>query len=252
MKFNETIGRYRGIASIWPLALLVMTLTVVACVGGAASESPTPAPGSTGGGTGPTDLSGKIAIDGSSTVFPITEAVAEEFGKLTGGDVRLTVGVSGTGGGFKKFCNRETDISDASRPIKASEVELCAQAGVEYIELPVAIDGLTVMVNPGNEFVQCITVEELHTMWSPQAEGEITRWNQVRPEWPDEPLRLYGPGVDSGTFDYFTETVNGEAQASRGDFTSSEDDTCWFRESRGTTAAWATSAMPTLPRTGLA
>jgi phosphate transport system substrate-binding protein len=169
-------------------------------------------------------LSGDIAIDGSSTVFPITEAVAEEFGKLTNGNVRVTVGISGTGGGFEKFCNDETQVSDASRPIKASEAELCAQAGIEFIEIPVAIDGLTVMVNPQNDFVQCMTVEELHTIWAPEAEGTITHWNQVRPDWPSEPIQLYGPGVDSGTFDYFTEVINGEAQASRGDFTASEDD----------------------------
>ena len=169
-------------------------------------------------------LAGDITIDGSSTGFPITEAVAEEFGILTGGKVRITVGISGTGGGFKKFCNNETVISDASRPIKASEVKLCADAGVEYIEIPVAIDGLTVMVNPSNDWVQCMTVDELHTVWGPDAEDVIMKWNQVRPDWPDEDLDLYAPGVDSGTFDYFTETVNGESQSSRGDFTASEDD----------------------------
>ncbi len=170
------------------------------------------------------DLSGDIPIDGSSTVFPITEAMAEEFGKATDGNVRITVGVSGTGGGFKKFCAGETVISDASRPIKQSEVDLCAENGIEYIELPVAIDGLSVMVNPANDFVECLTVAELHTLWAPEAEGVVTKWSQVRPSWPDEEVRLYAPGVDSGTFDYFTETVNGESQASRGDFLPSEDD----------------------------
>ena len=169
-------------------------------------------------------LSGDIAIDGSSTVFPITEAVAEEFGNLTGGNVRVTVGVSGTGGGFKKFCNSETVISDASRPVKAKEVALCGDAGIEFIELPVAIDGLTVMVNPGNDFVSCVTVDELHTVWAPEAEGVVTNWNQVRDTFPDMDLDLYAPGTASGTFDYFTETVNDEAQASRADMTSSEDD----------------------------
>ena len=163
-------------------------------------------------------------IDGSSTVFPISEAMVEDWGKSTGGSARLVIGISGTGGGFKKFCNGEIDINDASRPIKPSEVEKCADAGVEFIELPVAIDGLTVAVHPDNDFAQCLTIDELHTMWRPEAEGEIKRWSQVRPGWPDERLRLYGPGVDSGTFDYFTEMVNGEAQASRGDFTSSERD----------------------------
>jgi len=169
-------------------------------------------------------LSGDISIDGSSTVFPITEAMAEEFGKSTGGNVRITVGVSGTGGGFKKFCAGETHISDASRPIKQSEVDLCAEAGIEFIEIPVAIDGLSVMVNPANDFVECMTVDELHTVWAPEAEGVVTKWGQVRAGWPDEDIRLYAPGVDSGTFDYFTETVNGESQASRGDFLPSEDD----------------------------
>ena len=169
-------------------------------------------------------LSGDIDIDGSSTVFPITEAVAEEFGKLTDGNVRVTVGVSGTGGGFKKFCNGETQISDASRPIKASEVQLCADAGIEYIEIPVAIDGLTVIVNKDNTWAQCMTVDELHTMWSPESEDVVTKWNQVRPDWPDDEMEMYAPGVDSGTFDYFTETIGGESGASRGDFTASEDD----------------------------
>ena len=167
---------------------------------------------------------GTTDIDGSSTVFPITEAMVEEWGQSIGGSARLVIGISGTGGGFKKFCSGETDINDASRPIKASEVEKCAEGGVEFIELPVAIDGLTVAVHPENDFAECLTVDELQTMWEPRAEGKINRWNQVRPEWPDDRLRLYGPGVDSGTFDYFTEMVNGETQASRGDFTSSERD----------------------------
>ena len=169
-------------------------------------------------------LSGDIEIDGSSTVFPITEAVAEEFGHLTNGNVRITVGVSGTGGGFKKFCNGETQISDASRPIKASEVQLCQEAGLEYIEIPVAIDGLTVIVNQDNTWSQCMTVEELNTMWAPEAEGVVTQWDQVRPGWPTDEMEMYAPGVDSGTFDYFTETIGGESGASRGDFTASEDD----------------------------
>ncbi len=169
-------------------------------------------------------LEGDISIDGSSTVFPITEAMAEEFGNATGGNVRITVGVSGTGGGFKKFCGGETVITDASRPIKQTEIDLCAEGGVDYIELPVAIDGLSVMVNPSNDFVECMTVDELHTIWAPEAEEVITKWSQIRPGWPEEDIRLYAPGVDSGTFDYFTETVNGESQASRGDFLPSEDD----------------------------
>lgn len=169
-------------------------------------------------------LSGDIPIDGSSTVFPITEAVAEEFGDLTGGNVRAVVGISGTGGGFKKFCANETVISDASRPIKQKEVDLCAAAGIEYIELPVAIDGLSVLVNLENDFVDCLTVAQLNTIWAPEAEDVVMTWNQVNPDWPTEEIRLYAPGVDSGTFDYFTEAVNGDGGVSRGDFVASEDD----------------------------
>ncbi len=187
-------------------------------------QRPTQPPASTTPPERVAQLSGDINVDGSSTVFPITEAMAEEFGYATDGNVKITVGVSGTGGGFKKFCAGETHISDASRPIKQSEVDLCAEAGIEYIEIPVAIDGLSVMVNPNNDFVECMTVGELHTMWAPEAEGVVTKWSQVRAGWPDEEFRLYAPGVDSGTFDYFTETVNGESQASRGDFLPSEDD----------------------------
>ncbi len=169
-------------------------------------------------------LSGDIDVDGSSTVFPITEAVAEEFGKLTNGQVRVTVGVSGTGGGFKKFCNGEIVVSDASRPIKASEVQLCSDAGVEYIEIPVAIDGVTVIANKDNTWAQCITIKELDRMWGPDAEDTVMKWSQVRDGWPDDEMEMYAPGVDSGTFDYFTDTVSGESGASRGDFTASEDD----------------------------
>ena len=169
-------------------------------------------------------LSGDIPIDGSSTVFPITEAVAEEFGGLTGGNVRVVVGISGTGGGFKKFCANETVISDASRPIKQKEVDVCSAAGVEYIELPVAIDGLSVVVNPENDFVDCLSVEQLNRIWSPESEGVVTHWNQVDPSWPVEEIKMYAPGIDSGTFDYFTEAINGDGGVSRGDFTASEDD----------------------------
>ena len=164
-----------------------------------------------------------IAADGSSTVFPVTEAFAEEFQKATPG-MRVTVGSSGTGGGFEKFCRGETDISDASRPISATEIERCAKAGIEYIELPVAYDGLAVMVNPKNTWVDHLTVGELKKVWEPAAQGRVTRWNQVRAGWPDREIRLFGPGVDSGTFDYFTEVINGKTAASRGDYTSSEDD----------------------------
>jgi phosphate transport system substrate-binding protein len=168
-------------------------------------------------------VEGTILVDGSSTVAPITMAVAEEFQKQYP-QVRVPVGISGTGGGFKKFCVGETDISDASRPIKASEVEACQKNGVEYVELPVAFDGLAVMVNPQNEFVSCLTVEELKKMWEPAAEGTVMNWNQIRSDFPDQPLSLYGPGVDSGTYDYFTEAVVGKEGESRGDFLPSEDD----------------------------
>ncbi len=165
-----------------------------------------------------------IKIDGSSTVYPITEAVAEEFQKAKRGEVKVTVGISGTGGGFKKFCRGETDISDASRPILKKEIDVCKEQGIEYIELPVAYDGLAVMVNPKNTWIKSLTVADLKKMWEPAAQGTITKWNQVRPEWPDAPLRLFGPGADSGTFDYFTEAIVGKSKASRGDFTASEDD----------------------------
>ena len=165
-----------------------------------------------------------VKIDGSSTVYPITEAVAEEFQKAKRGEVKVTVGISGTGGGFKKFCRGETDISDASRPILKKEIDVCKEQGIEYIELPVAYDGLAVMVNPKNTWVTSLTVADLKKMWEPAAQGTITKWNQVRPEWPNAPLKLFGPGADSGTFDYFTEAIVGKSKASRGDFTASEDD----------------------------
>ena len=165
-----------------------------------------------------------VKIDGSSTVYPITEAVAEEFQKMKKNAVKVTVGISGTGGGFKKFCRGETDISDASRPILKKEMEDCAKAGIKYVELPIAFDALTVVVNPKNTWIKQLTVAELKMMWEPSAQGKITKWNQVNPAWPDAPLKLFGPGADSGTFDYFTEAVNGKSKSSRGDFTASEDD----------------------------
>ena len=165
-----------------------------------------------------------IKIDGSSTVYPITEAVAEEFQVVKKASVKVTVGISGTGGGFKKFCRGETDISDASRPILKAEMEICKAAGIEYVELPIAYDALTVVINPKNTFIKSLTVEELKKMWEPAAQGKITKWNQVNPAWPDTPLKLYGAGADSGTFDYFTEAIVGKAKSSRGDYTASEDD----------------------------
>jgi phosphate transport system substrate-binding protein len=165
-----------------------------------------------------------IRIDGSSTVFPIAEAVAEEFQIANRGAVRVTVGLSGTGGGFKKLCRGDIDISNASRPILEEEMKMCREAGVGFLELPVAFDAITVVVNPQNQWVKSLTVADLKKMWEPGAQGQLTRWNQVRPEWPDAPLMLFGPGADSGTFDYFTEAVTGKAKSSRGDYTASEDD----------------------------
>lgn len=165
-----------------------------------------------------------VKIDGSSTVFPITEAVAEDFQASKRGKVRVTVGISGTGGGFKKFCRGETDISNASRPILAREMEECRKVGVQYVELPVAYDALTVVINPKNEWLKSVSVADLQKMWEPAAQGKITKWKQVNDRWPDQSMKLFGPGADSGTFDYFTEAVNGRSKASRGDYTAAEDD----------------------------
>lgn len=170
----------------------------------------------------PARAAGVIEVDGSSTVFPITEAVAEEF-QIQGGG-RVTVGISGTGGGFKRFCRGETDISNASRPILKEEMIQCAQAGIKYFELPIAFDALTVIVSKQNTFVDQLTVAELKTMWEPAAQGKVNNWQQIRPGFPDMPLKLAGAGADSGTFDYFTEAVVGRAKASRGDYQASEDD----------------------------
>ena len=165
-----------------------------------------------------------IKIDGSSTVYPITEAVAEDFQKANKGAVKVTVGISGTGGGFKKFCRGEIDIADASRPILKKEMEECAKAGIRYIELPVAFDALTVVINPQNDFIKQLTVDELKKMWEPAAQGKVKSWKEVNAAWPDLPMKLYGPGADSGTFDYFTEAIVGKSKSSRGDYTASEDD----------------------------
>lgn len=188
--------------------VLVFSLVMVGACGGDAGEE---------AGANP---SGTIAADGSSTVYPITEAVAEEF-MLQGGP-NVTVGESGTGGGFDRFCSGETEISNASRPIEDEERTACQAAGVEPVELRVAWDGLAVMVNPANTFVQCLTVAELKRIWEPGS--TVTTWQDVRPEWPAQPIALYGPGTNSGTFDYFTEAVVGEADASRADYSASEDD----------------------------
>lgn len=178
-----------------------------------------------GSGTNaPGGESAVIKIDGSSTVFPITEAVAEEFQKEKGGKVKATVGISGTGGGFKKFVRGEIDVADASRPMLTEELAQAKTNGIEFIELPIAYDALTVVVNNQNNWVTSLTVDELKKIWEPAAQGKITHWNQVRPEWPNEKIALFGAGADSGTFDYFTEAMVGKAKASRGDYTASEDD----------------------------
>ncbi len=165
-----------------------------------------------------------IQIDGSSTVFPVSEAFAEEFQKAKKGAVRVTVGISGTGGGFKKFCRGETDISNGSRPILRAEMDECAKNGVTFIEMPIAFDALTVAVSPKNNFVECMTIAQLKKIWEPSAQGKVMNWSDVDPKWPNRKMSLFGAGADSGTFDYFTEAVNGKAKATRGDFTASEDD----------------------------
>ena len=165
-----------------------------------------------------------VKIDGSSTVYPITEAVAEDFQKLKKNAIKVTVGISGTGGGFKKFCRGETDISNASRPILAKEMDACKETGVQYVELPIAYDALTVVINPQNDWAKTLTIADLKKIWEPGAQGKLKSWKDVNPAFPDVPLKLYGPGADSGTFDYFTEAVVGKAKSSRGDYTASEDD----------------------------
>ncbi|MEJ7621401.1 MAG: PstS family phosphate ABC transporter substrate-binding protein [Aquificaceae bacterium] len=165
-----------------------------------------------------------IRIDGSSTVYPLTEGIAEEFQKAKRGAVKVTVGISGTGGGFKKFCRGETDISNASRPILAREMEECRRNGIQYIELPIAYDGLAVVVNPRNNWATCMTVEQLREIWKPESQGKKFMWSDLDPKWPRVEIKLCGPGSDSGTFDYFTEAIVGKARASRGDYLASEDD----------------------------
>ncbi len=179
--------------------------------------------GGSDNGEGGSDLTGTILIDGSSTVAPLLTLYAEDFQAANAG-VRVTVGTSGTGGGFEKFCAGETDISNASRSIKDSEKEACAAAGIEFYEIQIANDALSVVVNPDNDWAACLTMEQLATMWSPESEGKVTNWNQIDPSFPDQKLNLFGAGTDSGTFDYFTGEVNGDEGASRTDYSPSEDD----------------------------
>lgn len=202
------------------LKLLALTLSLVLFAAACNRSTDTKDDG-VKSGTDLSGLSGSINADGSSTVFPISQAVAEEF-QNEAKDVKISVGTSGTGGGFKKFCAGETDISDASRPIKDEEKAACSAKGIEYVELQVAIDGLSVLVNPGNSFAKCLTVEELKKIWGPAS--TVKNWKDIKSGFPDKPLSLYGPGTDSGTFDYFTDEINGEEGASRSDYVASEDD----------------------------
>lgn len=213
------IGRARlgGAKALVGILTALVALAALACSSPAPTQSAQSAPAMAAAA----DLSGTIEIDGSSTVFPVSEAVAEEFHKLHP-DVRVNVGVSGTGGGFKRFTVGETDISDASRPIKDSEAQAAAANGIEYYPLRVAMDGLSVLVSPDNDFVECLTVEQLKAIWEPGS--AVNNWNEVDPSFPDKKIVLYGPDTDSGTFDYFTEEIVGEAQASRADYTASADD----------------------------
>lgn len=206
-------SRFLSASALWAGALLVLSVGLVGC----------------GGGSG-----GSVSVDGSSTVFPLTEAVAEEFMRANQG-TRVNVGVSGTGGGFSKFLRGETAVNNASRPISPGEIEKAEANGIEFIELPVAYDGLAVTVHPDNDWVDCLTVEELRQIWEPNS--EIDNWSQVRDDFPDREIELYGPGTASGTYDYFTEAIMGESGASRSDFTASEDDNVLVQGIEGTEAA---------------
>lgn len=200
-------------------SLAALSILVSSCDTGSSPNA-----GETGGGaTGNSNLSGAIAIDGSSTVFPVSEAMAEEF-KKANPNVQVSVGESGTGGGFKKFCAGEISVTGASRPIKAEEIELCKKGGIEFVEMPMAYDALSVVVNPGNDAAKCMKVDQLKKVWGPEAQGKVTNWKQIDPSYPDLKLDLYGAGTDSGTFDYFTQSIVGKEKSSRTDYTASEDD----------------------------
>lgn len=206
-------------SSLGKLAVTCAVAATLTLPGLAGAQDATPAPYSPG--TDPGTLSGSITSDGSSTVFPITEALAEEFNAIAG-DVEVTVDVSGTGGGFARFCAGETDISNASRAIKEEEVAACASGGIDYYQFEIAYDGLSVLVNPENDWVTCLTVEQLNQIW--MVDSTVTQWSDVDASWPAEDIALYGPGTDSGTYDYFTAEINGEEGVSRDDYTPSEDD----------------------------
>jgi phosphate transport system substrate-binding protein len=219
----------------WFLALSTALLLVAA----AACSEDTSGSGSGSNGGSDSELSGDINADGSSTVAPLTSAAAELFAAANP-DVRIAVGTSGTGGGFEKFCAGETDMSNASRPIKTddeAEGRACEKNGVDYEEIQVANDGLAVVINPENDWAECLTVEQLKKIWEPAARNTVTNWNQVDPSFPDEPLSLYGAGTDSGTFDYFTDAINGEEGASRSDYSATEDDNQTVQGVAGETGA---------------
>jgi phosphate transport system substrate-binding protein len=207
------------VKSIGKLAVTSAIAAALTLPGVAGAQDSTPMPYTPGTDLG--SLSGSITSDGSSTVFPIMEALAEEFGLQAGG-VQMTVDVSGTGGGFERFCNGETDLSNASRSIREDEIEACATNGVSYYEFEIAYDGISIVVNPENDWVTCLTVDQLNQIWAP--DSTVTNWSDLDPSWPAEAIALYGPGTDSGTFDYFTGEINGEEGASRTDYTPSEDD----------------------------
>ena len=217
------------------LLLLALAAALLALVAAGCGRDEDEEEGNGGGGAATTgdQLSGRIEVDGSSTVGPLVTVAAEEF-RAEQPNVRVTVGISGTGGGFERFCVGETDISNASRPIKDDEeAPICQENGVEYTEIQVATDALTVVVNPENDWADCLTVEQLNKMWAPEAEGKVMRWSDVDPSFPDEKLVLAGAGTDSGTFDYFTDEINGEEGASRSDYTASEDDNVTVRAVQG-------------------
>ena len=207
--------------------VLATALLLTACGGQSTGADP---------GNSDSGLSGSVTIDGSSTVAPLSEAAADMYRDVEAG-VNVTVATSGTGGGFKAFCAGETDISDASRPIKDEEIAACEATGIEYTEIVIANDGLSVVVNPENDWVSCLTVEQLNTIWAPESEGTVTNWNQVDASFPDEPLVLFGAGTDSGTFDYFTDAINGEEGAIRADYSPSEDDNITIQGVQGDTGA---------------
>jgi phosphate transport system substrate-binding protein len=226
------MSRIRASVRVGRIAFLALLVCLVAGCGSSRAGAGS-APSSAQGGAAQVEppknqaqlatLRGDILVDGSSTVYPISQAAAEEFRKLAP-SVRTSVGIAGTGGGFKKFCVGETDISDASRPISVSERDACAQNNIEYIEIPVAFDALSVVVSPRNSWAQCMTVAELKTLWEPAAQGRVMNWRQIRSSFPDRPITLFGAGTDSGTFDYFTDAINGKEKDSRGDYQASEDD----------------------------